>query len=175
MSSPEPRLCVLVPMDGSEFGLSVVPTVTALLRLIPTVELHLLTVLDPREAAGSVESPVLEAAPAVAGTSVFEAPSPVTVENRGEAVERLRTESADWLHGLAATHFAGTAATVHVAWARSPATAIVARANELNASLILMPTHGRSGLSRALTGSVTEAVIRTAGRPVLVVGPPRGG
>jgi nucleotide-binding universal stress UspA family protein len=162
-------------MDGSEFGLSVVPTVSALLRLIPTAELHLLTVLDPREAAGSVKGPVLEAAPAVAGTSVFEAPPPVTVENRGEAVERLRTESAEWLQDLAATHFAGTAAAVHVVWARSPAAAIVAQAGELNASLILMPTHGRSGFSHLLTGSVTEAVIRTAGRPVLVVGPPRGG
>jgi nucleotide-binding universal stress UspA family protein len=173
MSSPQAPLRVLIPLDGSDFGLSVLPTATALLRLIPAAELHLLTVLNPRDAEGSFERPVIEAAPAVSGTSVFEAPSPATVENRGEALERLRTESADWLQDLAATHFAGIATTRHVLWERSPAVAIVAQADEIHASLILMPTHGRSGLSHLVTGSVTEAVIRTAGRPVLVVGPSR--
>ena len=35
--------------------------------------------------------------------------------------------------------------------------------------LIVMGTHGRGGLERALLGSVTEFVIRHAGRPTLVV------
>jgi len=35
-------------------------------------------------------------------------------------------------------------------------------AKEVSADLIVMATHGRRGLSRALLGSITEAVIRTA-------------
>jgi nucleotide-binding universal stress UspA family protein len=40
---------------------------------------------------------------------------------------------------------------------------------ELGADLIVMSTHGRRGLSRALLGSVTETVVRTAPCPVLTV------
>ena len=42
-------------------------------------------------------------------------------------------------------------------------------AKELGADLIVMSTHGRRGLSRALLGSVTETVVRTAPCPVLTV------
>jgi nucleotide-binding universal stress UspA family protein len=42
-------------------------------------------------------------------------------------------------------------------------------AMEVSADLIVMGTHGRRGMSRALLGSITEAVIRTARCPVLAV------
>jgi nucleotide-binding universal stress UspA family protein len=44
-------------------------------------------------------------------------------------------------------------------------------AKEINADLIVMGTHGRRGVSRALLGSVTESVVRTAPCPVLTVRP----
>lgn len=42
-------------------------------------------------------------------------------------------------------------------------------ATEIGAGLIVMGTHGRTGLSRALIGSVAEKVVRTASVPVLTV------
>lgn len=45
-------------------------------------------------------------------------------------------------------------------------------ADEVNADLIVVGTHGRRGLARALLGSVAENVIRTSTRPVLAI---RGG
>jgi len=42
-------------------------------------------------------------------------------------------------------------------------------AAELGCDLIVMGTHGRRGVSRALLGSVTETVVRTAPCPVLTV------
>jgi nucleotide-binding universal stress UspA family protein len=48
-------------------------------------------------------------------------------------------------------------------------------AEEINADLIVIGTHGRKGLSRALLGSVAEKVIRTATRPVLTITGPKGG
>jgi nucleotide-binding universal stress UspA family protein len=42
-------------------------------------------------------------------------------------------------------------------------------AKELGADLLVMSTHGRRGISRALLGSITEAVVRTAPCPVLTV------
>ncbi|MGD8859872.1 MAG: universal stress protein [Myxococcales bacterium] len=41
-------------------------------------------------------------------------------------------------------------------------------AQEWDADLIVMGTHGRTGLSHALTGSVAERVVRTAECPVLI-------
>ena len=52
---------------------------------------------------------------------------------------------------------------------REPRVAILEVANALNADLIVMGTHGRSGLKRVLLGSVAEYVVRAAKRPVLTV------
>lgn len=49
------------------------------------------------------------------------------------------------------------------------ADAIVERANTINALMIVIGTHGRSGFRRFLLGSVTERVVRTATVPVLTV------
>lgn len=46
-------------------------------------------------------------------------------------------------------------------------------AEEVNADLVVIGTHGRRGIARALLGSVAENVIRTGTRPVLVVHGPR--
>jgi nucleotide-binding universal stress UspA family protein len=46
---------------------------------------------------------------------------------------------------------------------------ILHAAEELGADLIVMGTHGRRGLSRALLGSVAEMIVRTAPVPVLTV------
>ena len=46
--------------------------------------------------------------------------------------------------------------------------AIVDYANEWFADLIVMGTHGRTGLSHVFAGSVTERVVRTARCSVLV-------
>ena len=49
-----------------------------------------------------------------------------------------------------------------------PATEIVRVAEEEQAELIVLGTHGRTGLSRILMGSVAEAVVRHAPCPVLI-------
>ncbi len=54
----------------------------------------------------------------------------------------------------------------------NPAQLIVALANELDADLIVVGTHGRSGAARLLLGSVAEEVVRRAATSVLVVRPP---
>ena len=56
-----------------------------------------------------------------------------------------------------------------------PAKVIVAEAEAEQAGLIVMGTHGRSGLPHVLLGSVAEAVIRKAPCPVLAVKAKREG
>lgn len=50
-----------------------------------------------------------------------------------------------------------------------PRDVICQTAKELGADLIVMATHGRHGVSRALLGSVAEAVVRAAPCPVLTL------
>ncbi|PSP43669.1 universal stress protein, partial [Halobacteriales archaeon QH_6_64_20] len=51
----------------------------------------------------------------------------------------------------------------------SPATEIVAYADRVDADLITVGAHGRSGVERLLLGSVTENVVRRTDQPVHVV------
>ena len=55
----------------------------------------------------------------------------------------------------------------------TPASAIADYSHEIDCDVIAMATHGRSGISRWVLGSVTETLVRTSGNPVLVV-PPGG-
>jgi nucleotide-binding universal stress UspA family protein len=50
-----------------------------------------------------------------------------------------------------------------------PRDLILQAAEEVHADLIVMGTHGRRGVSRALLGSVAEMIVRTAPCPVLTV------
>ena len=50
-----------------------------------------------------------------------------------------------------------------------PREAILAAAQELSADLVIMGTHGRRGIARALIGSVAEAIVRVSPVPVLTV------
>jgi len=50
-----------------------------------------------------------------------------------------------------------------------PRDAVIAAAEDLSADLVIMGTHGRHGLARALIGSVAESVVRTSTVPVLTV------
>lgn len=49
------------------------------------------------------------------------------------------------------------------------ASVIVSEAQQWKADLIVIGTHGRSGLNRLLLGSVAEGVVRVASVPVLLV------
>ena len=54
-------------------------------------------------------------------------------------------------------------------WDGDPGEAIVAAADSENADLIVVGSHGRSGVSRFLIGSVSDHVVRHAHCPVMVV------
>ena len=52
-----------------------------------------------------------------------------------------------------------------------PGLAVCDLADELDADAIVLGSRGRSGIRRALLGSVSDHVVRHAGRPVVVVSP----
>ena len=64
--------------------------------------------------------------------------------------------------------------THHVLLEGDPASEIVDFARDASVDLIVMGTHGRTGLERLLMGSVAEKVMREAPCSVLVVKLPKG-
>lgn len=159
----------LVPLDGSETALAIMPAVRRLAEMAPGIEIHLATVLDPQAVRGRAERPVPEPLGVATGTTLVRIPAPRLIESHGEAIARKSTEWRERLEEVARRELPGTTCVIHVEWAHHPAKAIIELANELDVDVIAMATHGRSGLSHVLTGSVTEEVIRESGRPVLVM------
>jgi nucleotide-binding universal stress UspA family protein len=72
---------------------------------------------------------------------------------------------------MLATEAAPGVATDAVLGEGAPAAGILDQATRMNADLIVIGTHGRSGFDRVLLGSVTEKVLRKATCPVLTVPP----
>ncbi|WP_027882453.1 universal stress protein [Meiothermus rufus] len=81
-----------------------------------------------------------------------------------EDLKRVGSEALSKARDLAKT--AGVEAQTKLVEAR-PVEAILAEAKEHD--LIVMGTHGRSGLDRFMLGSVTEAVLHRSDKPVLVL------
>src|SRR5206468_1487590 len=80
-----------------------------------------------------------------------------------------RAESEGYLHAIQSLWQAtGVPVSTRVAIGAAPEL-IVHVANQINADLIVMSTHGRSGLSRFLYGSVAEAVLRGTQLPLLLI------
>lgn len=159
----------LVPLDGSDTALAIMPAVRRLVEMAPGIEVHLVTVLDPQAVRGRTEHPIGEPLGAAMGTAAYRIPPPRLIESHGEAIARKSTEWREKLEDIADRELPGTEAKVHVEWSHHTAKALIEAANELDVDVIAMATHGRSGLSHLLAGSVAEAVIRDSGRPVLVV------
>lgn len=85
------------------------------------------------------------------------------------ALERSKQAARDHLAGYVREQVGEAVETEAIVVEDWPAPAIVNTAERGNADLIVMGTHGRSGLSRVMLGSVTERVLRETDRPVLTV------
>jgi nucleotide-binding universal stress UspA family protein len=104
----------------------------------------------------------------VVGLPAFGVPE-LAVAMTDSLMREMTEDSLRGLHKLAeARHTCGVIGDVIVR--TGDARDVVPRlAVELGADLIVMGTHGRRGISRALLGSVTEYVVRTSTVPVLTV------
>jgi universal stress protein A len=91
----------------------------------------------------------------------------------GDVIAQLEADSRAKLDAAfkkASELLPGTTATFYNG---DPRDGVLKAALDMKADLIVMGTHGRRGLSRAIMGSVTEYVLRHASCPVLAVHPPK--
>jgi nucleotide-binding universal stress UspA family protein len=89
-----------------------------------------------------------------------------------EAQVVVMQEAQEYLAAAQDRVMAAGVADVEVsAWYGPPVEAIVEAARYRSADLIVMSSHGRSGVARLVMGSVTELVLRTTTVPILVIRP----
>jgi len=136
-----PKKCVVVPFDFSEQSARGLETAGEMVDDV--AHLHVLHVLP--------KIPVAE--PGVVWTSIDD-----------EA--RSRHAEMAFRDGFAASRFCRADFHVRIGDAGSE---IAKFAEQLEADLIVMPSHGRSGIPRVLIGSVAERVLRLAHCPVLIL------
>jgi len=171
---------ILVPLDGSALSEAALPVVRDL-AAAGTSEVVLLTVHDPpkptpRRRKG-LRQPVAVGGALGIPTAVLSASPPEYAETKDQAVEREEHELLEYLDQLARSIApAGAPAgqpVESVVRLGKPGREIIEFARRGKVDLIVMTTHGRSGLQRTLHGNVTAAVIRSGVAPVLVIRPKR--
>ncbi|NQW23003.1 MAG: universal stress protein [SAR202 cluster bacterium] len=94
----------------------------------------------------------------------------VSVETKDQASDRQHDKAMDYLRHVSATHFDGTAQT-EVLFNTDVAEAIVKYAKAEKVDLIAIATHGRTGLSKVLLGSIAGNLIRAKVAPIYMVRP----
>jgi nucleotide-binding universal stress UspA family protein len=136
---------ILVPVDGSEQAMDAASFAMA---EYPDAELVLLHVINPTEAGYSAQASIPSFSEEWYDRAKEQAEE-LFEEIRAEANESAVTVSSDIVVG-------------------KPARAIVEYADDHDIDQIVMGSHGRSGVTRILLGSVAESVVRDSTVPVTV-------
>ena len=151
---------ILVPLDGSPLGDRVLPYVRTLGKKLGA-KVVLFRVFDPQPE--------------------FFYPDPLQFQERNDASAHHREEVMSALGtakthleeaGIAATavmHGPGKVATGEAHVYGTPAEHIVLESEKEADTLIVMSTHGRSGVRRWVMGSVTDKVLHAAREPLLII------
>ena len=141
---------ILLPLDGSALAEDVLPAAVTLAKALG-VPIKLVRTLSL--------------------TWILAGSSPYGVESYAtpEIINDLEDEAKSYLEQTA-EELRTNDVVVDTAFAlREPAPEITDLAVATPGTLVVMHSHGRSGLQRSLLGSVTDAVIRSSAAPVLVI------
>ncbi len=139
---------IVVPLDGSKPGEAALPYAVELCQRLNT-PLTLLRIVEPGMATHTL------------GGLQY-------VDWLPEQVERLMSEARDYLAQVSKSLNGIKQVSVEVRQG-SPARDLMRYSDEVGADLVVMSTHGRSGLGRWVLGSVAEKVVRYGEIPILLV------
>lgn len=142
---------ILVPLDGSPLSESILPYVQSLAQALNAELVLQHVIVRPVEA--------------------FSDPSETPLAPEASLEAEIRRESIRYLKGLCAKlEKAGVRAT-YLVREGSVTEKILEDAEIMQADMIAMSTHGRSGVQRLLMGSITEWMIKHSPVPVMVIHP----
>ena len=145
---------ILVPLDGSEFSECSLPHVKAIALGCSVPDVILLRVVEP----------ILN--PDVVATA------PLAQDWMKQVEEENYAKTEDYLETLASNLKKEGISAQTVLREGKTADEVLAYASKNGIDLIVMSTHGRSGVARWFLGSVAERIARYSPVPVLLVRPP---
>jgi nucleotide-binding universal stress UspA family protein len=145
---------ILVPLDGSGFGEAAIPYVEELAGAVGA-EVTLLQSVTPHHFE----------------IDLAETRSPHLSKLSEEYLEHAKTTAGDYLATIQKRLSENRIVAHCVVEVGPPAERIVACAKEKEIDLIALSTHGRSGLSAIMMGSVANKVLHLAEVPILLVKP----
>jgi len=172
---------ILVPLDGSELAESVLPHVESIAKGCEVKDVVFVNVVKPLETpvGGPFE---FDEHPAMQPDEVSrERDRFQRGEEKAGAKQADRVSAAgDYLskaeenlkNVLPKINCPGTNLQVKVLSGENVAETIAEYATVSRADLIIMATHGRSGISRRVWGSVADKILRSGCVPILMVRPP---
>ena len=138
---------ILIPLDSSKTAEQVLPYLTGLIA--PQAELHLVSVVEPNMYAYALDS------------------NDAAIHDKLQAV--IHSDLEQYLVAVRAA-LQGQGYKVQTWVARGDAAQTIADvASKIQADLIAMTTHGRTGFARWALGSVADRVIQIAHQPILLV------
>jgi len=163
---------VLATFDASAFGEAVLPSLE-LIAQAPGADITLLSVVKPPQPTPQRPHtvPELRAIAAGGGAVLVEGSPPAFAEDRSEATARAIDERSDYLRALALRLPARAHTKTMVLVDPAPGSAIIRYAMQHRPDVIVMGTHGQSGIVHRLFGDVAEEVVRSGVAPVLLVHP----
>lgn len=136
---------IVFPTDFSDTSVAALPWATKMSQQLGT-ELHCVTVVEPPVVYTAMEVPL-------------DMPT----------VEDVATHAAGQLEQFVREHLGSARTPVQKILIGRPVDEITRYADEIGAVMIVMATHGHSGLKHLLIGSTTEGVVRHANCPVLTI------
>jgi nucleotide-binding universal stress UspA family protein len=153
---------IMVPLDGSRYSGRALKYAAEIAQRFNT-ELLLMQVVTPT-------TPVTSTTGAVPG---IESPAStrVAVETALAEDKRNSTRAKRYLRRKVRetkSHNIKVSYKVLIGW---PAATIMELASKEHIDLIVLTTHGKGGIKRAVMGSITDEVVRESGKPVLVINP----
>jgi nucleotide-binding universal stress UspA family protein len=143
---------ILIPLDGSELAESALPYVKWFIEVSDVNEIVFLRVVEPFHMAGGLEAQVL--------------PDDKTLIEQDAAVLARK-----YLDKIAARFKDSRIKVSRVVNVGKPAKTIAEYVSKSDVDLIIMATHGLSGVHRWMRGSVADEIVHAARAPVFLVTP----
>ena len=166
---------ILLPLDGSKFSEAIIKAASELARSTGA-EVHLISVVKGSDVHSSWYQRPGSDAPHSAGqvpirpSVVSERLAGLPAETRFQAEESIIQQATDYLDDIAAQSFPAGAQTKAIL-GEDVAAEIRGYALRERVDLIALATHGRTGVSRLVMGSIANDLLHSGEVPLLLVRP----
>ncbi|MFH1488305.1 MAG: universal stress protein [Pseudomonadota bacterium] len=142
---------IMVPLDGSELAECVLPHVEAFLNRFQSCKVVFVRVVNPIPVSFGLET------------------SPTFFEEAESSELAMKSSAEEYLNQVVAGFKEKAGKTELAVLMGRTAESLIDFAESQNVDLIIIATHGRSGISRWVMGSVADRILHSSHAPILMI------